>query len=698
MIGQPSTLLATPGRQRALLAAVASVVVLGYLAAMFLATEGHFVAQITDLYLICQYARAAAEGHPFHYAAGEPASTGATSLLHTAILAAAHRVGFRGEALIAFAISFGALLYGAAVLLAGRIGARLAGARAGLLAGLLVALGGPVVWAFLYGSDIALFMALALWLLDALLVAWPQRVPGPLVLPGVLLALARPEGLLIVAAVACSWEWGPGRGQAARARLSTWVPVLAGLAVLLVYRLATGSWVGTSISDKSLFDSYGLAEGLALVSEYLTDVVRGLLLGFYPSQASVGFSRGWASFYFAPLALVFMLFAALHAPPPVRAPVRLWLGIVCALFVFVAPNMYLGSHFNRYLLWAFPTLHVLAAAGLAAACARVEGPASGSLFRILALVFVALAALSTLRFAVMYGDLAGEVYRRDLAAARFVTARLPPGARIANLATSVEYLTGHHNVNLHGITSPAFFGTRPAEREAGVLESLGNLPAAERPELLMATLSSLESYPSMRELIEPEPLFQTTSLADEIVIHRLRYDLVGLGQHMFRPETRAALQGLREVDRLNVCDPRDEKAHGYSFHSTLGHLRLNGTARIAAYPGGEKVMDGGRAILGRERFVIRTEPGQDLVVVFRTAADTAANVFRAAGNRQVGIEFAKAAVVLRANGEVAAQSTFSPRPGWDEVVIRVNRGVIRSRETSLEMSGRYAAFQYWFFQ
>ena len=33
--------------------------------------------------------------------------------------------------------------------------------------------------------------------------------------------------------------------------------------------------------------------------------------------------------------------------------------------------------------------------------------------------------------------------------------RLPPGAILANVATSVEYLTGHHNMNLHGVTSPA---------------------------------------------------------------------------------------------------------------------------------------------------------------------------------------------------------------------------------------------------
>jgi hypothetical protein len=338
------------------------------------------------------------------------------------------------------------------------------------------------------------------------------------------------------------------------------------------------------------------------------------------------------------------------------------------------------------------------AVGLGLVCARVDPGWRHALFNAAAGICVALALLSTVRFAVMYGDLAGEVYRRDFAAARWVSTNLPPGARIANLATSVEYLTGHRNVNLHGITSPAFFGTRPAEREAGVFEMLGRLPEGERPELLMATESALEGYASMREIVDPQPLFRTTSLTDEIVIHRLSYALVGRDQQILLPETLRALQGLREVDRLNVCDPVDEAGHDYSFRSLLGSLRLNGTARIADYPDGQRVIDGGRAILGSEELNVRTEPGRDLVVVLRTAPDVAANVMRAAGNRQVGLEFAEAGLVVRADGEIATRATFRPRAGWDEVVIRIGRGVIRRPRTTLSVQGRYAAFQYWFFQ
>ena len=170
--------------------------------------------QVVDLYLVCQYARAMAEGHPFQYNAGEPASTGATSLLHTGLLAAAHARGpRRGAGRVRDPLGRRLLpRVGAA---GARRGTLLGGRREGWLAGGLVALGGPVVWGFLYGADIALFMFLALWLLRSLLVAWPAARFGPVAAPAVLRALARPEGLPLAVLLAAGWPLGPGRAAPA---------------------------------------------------------------------------------------------------------------------------------------------------------------------------------------------------------------------------------------------------------------------------------------------------------------------------------------------------------------------------------------------------------------------------------------------------------------------------------------------------
>ncbi len=685
-----------------LLAVAVATMFVGF---MLAATGGFFVPQIVDLYVVAQYARAMAEGHPFEYNPGEAPSTGSTSLLHTAILAAAHAAGARGEGLVAFAILLGGALFVVSVGLARRIGACLGNEEESLLAGALVALGGPVVWGFLYGSDIALFMLLCLWLLDRLLREWTQPRPWGIALVGTLLALARPEGLAIALVLGAAASQRRSGRQLVR-WLLLWLPALSGLALLGMYRWLTGHWLGTSVADKSLLGNYGLADSLALLAGFGQDVLRGLLLGLYPSQVPVGFARGWAPYFFPPLGLVAVVAALLRPPAALAAPLRVWALVVGVLFVLVSPNVFMGVHFNRYLMWAFPTFHVLLAVGLGVCCrlvARDDVALGRVLFRTGAAAALVFGLLSTVRFGALYGEMAGAVYRRDVAAARWISEHLPKGVAMANIATSVEYLTGHRNLNLHGVTSPAFFGNRKAEREAGVFESLTRLPAAERPQFLITSERTQEAFPSMRELVEGPPLFRTSSLSDEILIHRMRYDLVDKSRRIFEAETLAAISGLDEVDRLNVCDSRSEAEHGYRFRSSLGGLRLHGTVRIAAYASGgsaagEVVIDAGRAILGGESFTVATTPGRDLVVVQRTAPWVEAGVLQASGSRRSRVELPEARVVFHAGSEVLTSVRFRPRAGWHEQVFRLPGDQLRTQATHLRLTGRYASFHYWFFQ
>ena len=96
--------------------------------------------------------------------------------------------------------------------------------------------------------------------------------------------------------------------------------------------------------------------------------------------------------------------------------------MVALLFALVTPNVFLGAQFQRYVLWAFPGLLALAAAGLGQATTwAIRDPGrERAAFRSVAVVWVALAALSTLRFATLYGEIAGDVYRRDVAAAQWI--------------------------------------------------------------------------------------------------------------------------------------------------------------------------------------------------------------------------------------------------------------------------------------
>src|SRR5579862_5791515 len=91
------------------------VVAVGALGAWTVATivarVGHAGAALDDAYIHFQYARAIAEGHPLRFQAGEPASSGATSLLWPLVLAPFWALGARGNAILwpAWILSFAAL-------------------------------------------------------------------------------------------------------------------------------------------------------------------------------------------------------------------------------------------------------------------------------------------------------------------------------------------------------------------------------------------------------------------------------------------------------------------------------------------------------------------------------------------------------------------------------------------------------------
>jgi hypothetical protein len=158
------------------------------------------------------------------------------------------------------------------------------------------------------------------------------------------------------------------------------------------------------------------------------------------------------------------------------------------------------------------------------------------------------------------------------------------------------------------------------------------------------------------------------------------------------------LTGLRERDRLNVGDPRDEAAHGYRVRSRLGNGALGATVRVDTYPGSARVADAGRAVLGGEAFEVRTMPGRDLVVVLRTAAALEAAVLRVGGGGLANLGFPEAGLTVRVDGQPAGAFRLAPGPGWDEWVLRLPGSLIGGERTRIETSGRYASFYYWIYQ
>ena len=286
---------------------LAATVSLVFLAFMLAATDGHFVPQVVDLYLVCQYARAIAEGHPFRYNPGEPPSTGATSLLYTfgLALAARRRHPRRGTHRVRDRDRRGLLRGVGAARARGRPRASAATARRDAGRGswspsAARSCGPSSTDRTSRSSCCSPCGCFERWLASADV----GRRPA---LDGARRA-ARPR-----AAGGTADRVAPGRGLDGRLRprgaapprpRGRGCPVAAGLAVLvLVPRRSPAP--GSARRSRTSRSSRATASTRAWPSPPNTASTwcAACCSASIPSQAPIGFSRGWASLFFPPLAL-----------------------------------------------------------------------------------------------------------------------------------------------------------------------------------------------------------------------------------------------------------------------------------------------------------------------------------------------------------------------------------------------------------
>jgi hypothetical protein len=679
-----------------------------YILSMLAVTDSHFVPQVSDLYLIAQYARGFAEGHPFQYNPGETATTGATSLLHTLFLAIAHFIGFRGEGLIAFAIFTGAIFGLLTAIQAHGAGQLVSGSsRIARFGAILVILNGPLAWSFHYGADIALVLFLATWLFRAWLLDQDPEdgLSRGFVLPASLLALTRPEAAAFVAILAAwkVWDWRRRTGKW-KVRAIWFLPALLALLVPLVFRILTGSAANTSFSHKLLSANWGAFSAAVLSIEYWTDLLRGILLGFYPASQRLGLGGGNAPYFAAPFLLVFV-FIALLRPTREMKRAGAFLTAALATVLLVTPSIHMGVHSNRYLLFTLPPLLVLFAAGVGHAAASLDaalGLQAGAAFQRLRAIALVFAALSVGRFALVYADSANSVYRKDEAIFTFIQTRMPEGVTFLNNGTAIEYRTGRRSVNLSGVVSPGFAQILPAETEAASFDLLSRQGFGALPPYFIAFDAYVASSPVGTALVGGPPIFVTSSLESaELAIYPTRTDLVGRQRHLIRLDLPP---DLKLVDSLNVTDPLDEKDHRYGWYSAVGTRSLFAALKVDKYTGpgrgeGTEIADGGRLIMGYEEMEVNTPSRtEDLWIVVRTHPEPSVRLRHPEGERRLDLSLPQGAA--RVTTRLGRTEWFKTplQPGWNEIAYRIPAALLDTPRTRLRIDGQYAAYWYGFFQ
>ena len=523
--------MATPWRRGRLLTAALLLLglatCLGYAAQELRATGGTLGLPLDDSFIHLRFARSLAAGDGLAYQGGTWVS-GSTGPLFTALLA----LGFLlpGDPIL-WAKSLGVVAFlGTLPVFFALLGAYRVPRPLAVVTTALLALTDWLVWSALSGMEISLFVWLSCC--GLLLQARELQRGGRscFALPVLALAaLARPEGLLLLAlavlerVLAIRSVPSPAGTAEVGDRGGLALALAAALLVLapavLFSLVSSGAPVPTTLGAKT--------GGLHKLWPALRDYWRAAEVLFRPQP--------WA-FLFAGAGLA-RLAALRFAAPGGRATSLLpglWLLLLPGAYSLLAPQGQAAplGNFGRYVFPLFPALLLLAAIGVSEPFTAIaRGLAQRPRARWAAALLVVLVIAAPTVRAVLGGALrharnVTNVEESDVAAGRYIAARLPPTATLAvQDIGAIAYLAPNPLLDLVGIVDA---DAARAIRESG-LPGLIDLVHSRRAEYLVVFP---ESYGGVQQLermlpgLQPVarfPIRQNITMAGpELVIFRLR--------------------------------------------------------------------------------------------------------------------------------------------------------------------------------
>ena len=656
-----------------------------------LSVEGlNISAPLDDTFIHLQYGRQIGQGQWFSYNDGDPVSSGASSFLYVLLLGAAHFVGFSGANLLGFAIIFGTVLFVLSALLGYGLGQRLAGERAGLCSGILIAANGAFGWGATSGMEVALFSVL---ILGTLLAFLRELSSGRFLLTPILAALAaltRPEGLLfawvITGAVVFVLlrDLRKSRPYSLRSSLAViyaFLPIAAGVAQYMFYTIATGSSVQNGVLAKSLLYEpvFYPTEFLDAVFQNLTKlsliVLTGLEPGNYLFPGTILFCV-LGTMYLALEDARYRMFAVASGTALVLA--------MSSTAILGLPGAW-GWHHYRYLLPFFPPVLVFAVVGFYSLRSLTRNtwlPEALASFAILC------SLLSLPVWAATTGGNSLQIKEQQVSVGYWIRENLPPGASVGvNDAGAMRYYGGHRTVDLIGLTTNGL--ALPTRNGVGSLyETLEKMPEEKRPDYFAIyptwfpgfDASGVLDQEIARFAISDRPEVAGIVGGSEVVVFRADWSLAQSGE---------AFQGEGSVkDTLDIADLGSETEHDYEMHMPLIGLEPANFLTRERSPNGEMVVDGGRGLPGAEEFTIRgLSRNRPVEVVMRTTS-------------------APFALQVQADGRHVGEWDFQPSGSrWQQATFTIPAESVRSGSLRVRLSPpedapleTHTAYYYWFVQ
>ncbi len=594
---------ASVGSDATWLRAAAALTVLAFAAWGVLQNDGATVFPLDDAYIHLQYARAWVEGHPFAYQAGEPAGTGATSLLWPLLLAPAAAVG-SDPLWVAWA-------WGLAL---GTLGFVLAvdGVHRYLLAdapddptrarvGAVILLGfGPLVWTAASGMEGALAAGALAQTLAALRIRDARTPTDP---PAArssiswaafawasLLVTLRPEGLLLVGLMAFSdlararrGSLGPRPldGTSLRRHAGWLAPLALGAVQPVLNVVLSGQTMGTS----------GLAK-LHRINDFVPgNAARTLwsdfVVGAWGSHISQGFGVA------VPLVI---LVGAVRMLPRARGGLllALWLAPMCLLAV----ELPIAWHHARYLHPLAPVAALLAADAVAAGLAWC-----GAAARPAAWVLAGAWCLGGLTWTDLLARNMSDIAAQHVALGRWVARNFPADATIAAGDVGALAWFGERRViDMEGIISPGML-RHAAAGEGSLyahLRTLRPTHAIYYADVWYPEIAASRLFTERFRVVRTERTIAGANAMTVADVNAAVWDSAA-----FPP---VLTQGERVCDVVDVAALDSEGAHGWEElpgTRALGVPTENVPSlllRLAAPVGTTQLVDDARRVYGAEAF------------------------------------------------------------------------------------------------
>lgn len=577
-----------------------------------IAKVGRPGASLDDSYIHFQYARAIAEGHPWRYQAGEPLTSGGTSLLWPTLLAPFYAVGFRGDLILwpAWGFSFAAL-FGLAHE-ARMLTSKLTNETVGWGAAALVLSFGGLLWCAASGMEVVPFA----WCIARCIrraSEWQEEPAfrtkkrcAELIALAWASALFRPEGALVALFAALALLMWPRLGRRSSRSLS----LLAALAVVFT---PFALWVTTG-QTRSTTTIVKLLVGNPYYQG--SELFRAVAANFRTFASVLLNGEIWSAEFVPPggstvalMSLPTVAYAGYRKRTTFRAS-----GVLLLAALMVVPCFYLSFLWNRLrYLWPFSTGWLIALCCLAWLLGDLLSLVHERIRNIDGLICGAFIGLFASKLPGVIEDAAQSasgIHRQHVAIGEWAAENLEPSARIGlNDTGAIAYFSSRRTFDVVGLTtrSEAPHWVAGAASRFEHYERVYRQEPEQLPNYFIVYPEWMALEPVLGAPLHEETVLDSTILGGRTKrVYRARYDLLGSGAEPWTHEGKV-------VDEMDVADLESEAAHQYE----LLPARENDQHVMVDVEQGRTIVDGGRINRVREAFSLR---GKGNAIVSRVYA------------------------------------------------------------------------------